>query len=333
MSKERKQWIDVYKAILIICVVLGHSNFKYTEVIYWFHMPLFFIMSGFLWNSKESDCLGFIKKKVKRLFVPWITYFIVLEIIPAIFVEKIKMGGIIIKCLMFMWSGKIYPGVYWYIPTLMLTLVAIWFIEKLNKKSASVIVIILYIVGIVESILLIPYNIEKMPIFLCFPWNIDVCLISIMYVYIGIRLKGIGENFIKESGKQRNVLLFSCISVILILIFLSKKNHFNYIMDMKYSEYKNFIMPLLIPILFGYIILQCSFVLYKVSYINKVLELIGKASMIIMYIHIPIRQYIFEVINNQGYSAFVYTMSCCVIGVLIYICVYNKKIGVFLLGK
>ena len=112
MSKGRKHWIDVYKANLIICVVLGHSNFKYTEVIYWFHMPLFFIMSGFLWNSKESDCLGFIKKKVKRLFVPWITYFIVLEIIPAIFVEKIKMGGIIIKCLMFMWSGKIYRGVY-----------------------------------------------------------------------------------------------------------------------------------------------------------------------------------------------------------------------------
>lgn len=202
----------------------------------------------------------------------------------------------------------------------MITLVAIWLIEKLNKKSASLIVIILYIAGIVESILIIPYNIEKMPIFLCFPWNIDVCLISIIYVYIGIRLKSIGENFIKESGKQRNVLLVSYISM--ILIFLSKKDHFNYIMDMKYSEYKNIIMPLLIPILFGYIILQCSFVLYKVSYINKVLELIGKASMIIMYIHIPIRQYFFEVINNQGYSAFVYTMSCCVIGVLIYIYIY-----------
>lgn len=53
MSKERKQWIDVYKAILIICVVLGDSNFKYTDVIYWFHMPLFFIMSGFcIFRSK-----------------------------------------------------------------------------------------------------------------------------------------------------------------------------------------------------------------------------------------------------------------------------------------
>ena len=47
---------------------------QFTEFIYTFHMPLFFLVAGFLFNyTKYSrDFCGFVKKKFKRLAVPYL---------------------------------------------------------------------------------------------------------------------------------------------------------------------------------------------------------------------------------------------------------------------
>lgn len=46
----RIRWIDIFKRILISFVVLGHSNIDYDiiKIIYSFHMPVFFMVSGYL---------------------------------------------------------------------------------------------------------------------------------------------------------------------------------------------------------------------------------------------------------------------------------------------
>ena len=49
--KEKLLWIDIVKGIGIISVVVGHIF--YTPYIYAFHMPLFFIIGGFLFSQKE----------------------------------------------------------------------------------------------------------------------------------------------------------------------------------------------------------------------------------------------------------------------------------------
>lgn len=45
---QREKWADIFKGILIFCVVLGHSNFIYSDIIYWFSMPLFYDLWLFL---------------------------------------------------------------------------------------------------------------------------------------------------------------------------------------------------------------------------------------------------------------------------------------------
>lgn len=52
---DRIVWIDWMKAILILLVVLGHSGSVFTYVIYLFHIPAFFFISGYLANYDKAD--------------------------------------------------------------------------------------------------------------------------------------------------------------------------------------------------------------------------------------------------------------------------------------
>lgn len=47
---ERYKVIDVIKGYGICLMVCGHSGAPFTNWIYLFHMALFFIASGYLWN-------------------------------------------------------------------------------------------------------------------------------------------------------------------------------------------------------------------------------------------------------------------------------------------
>jgi len=74
--------LDIARAICVILVVLGHYLpvdapvwYVYIhDMIYLFHMPLFFFASGFVYASQTTadiSYMEFILKKVKRLMVPY----------------------------------------------------------------------------------------------------------------------------------------------------------------------------------------------------------------------------------------------------------------------
>ena len=54
---DKQLEINILKGILIITVVIGHSNpqLKISNIIYWFHMPAFFMISGYLFNKEKSE--------------------------------------------------------------------------------------------------------------------------------------------------------------------------------------------------------------------------------------------------------------------------------------
>lgn len=77
-KKARIEWIDYAKVIGIWLVVLGHilNSGRYIEsdmynVIYSFHMPFFFFISGILFSTKEMPFSLFVKDKIKKLIVPY----------------------------------------------------------------------------------------------------------------------------------------------------------------------------------------------------------------------------------------------------------------------
>jgi fucose 4-O-acetylase-like acetyltransferase len=76
-NKKRIEWIDIAKGITIILMIIGHTVEFGSEVrnfIFSFHMPLFFILSGF--TAKSVLTWGELKiqviKNAKRLLLPCI---------------------------------------------------------------------------------------------------------------------------------------------------------------------------------------------------------------------------------------------------------------------
>lgn len=73
---KRNQTIDVIKGYGICLMVCGHSGFPFTDWIYLFHMALFFIVSGYLWNDKNAvsikDLKKYIWRKICTLWMPFV---------------------------------------------------------------------------------------------------------------------------------------------------------------------------------------------------------------------------------------------------------------------
>lgn len=107
MNNRKLNFLDISKVITCILVVTGHVFCRYrledwigwgghdeflTQVasyIYSFHMPLFFIISGYVYgkqmsrdiDSSVSKKFTFINKKIKRLIVPYIFFSIPLTLV------------------------------------------------------------------------------------------------------------------------------------------------------------------------------------------------------------------------------------------------------------
>lgn len=81
----RDKTIDIMRGFAILFVVLGHvmSNSLFLKGwIYSFHMPLFFLISGMVFNTKKfSKFSDYFKYKVKKLILPYIYLSILLWIL------------------------------------------------------------------------------------------------------------------------------------------------------------------------------------------------------------------------------------------------------------
>lgn len=141
MVEARRRWkeIDVLYTIGIILVLIGHSHssdwstFQGTVLhkailfIYTFHMPLFFFISGFLFQNSgrlEKDGYGiWIKDKALRLLTPYL-FWSLFAVIPKYFVENRTFAGVSNAVLdVFINPRTSVWGHFWFLPILFLTYV------------------------------------------------------------------------------------------------------------------------------------------------------------------------------------------------------------------
>lgn len=69
--------VSFAKGIGIMLMVLGHTFFSTYgyAVIYMFHMPLFFFLSGYCFkNSHLADFRNYAKRRISRLYVPFVKW-------------------------------------------------------------------------------------------------------------------------------------------------------------------------------------------------------------------------------------------------------------------
>jgi fucose 4-O-acetylase-like acetyltransferase len=82
---NRDQTLDILKGFGIILKVVAHSGAPswLSKTIYTFHMPLFFVASGWFFSERNlDDCRNFAVRKIKSIYLPywkWCVIFLLLH--------------------------------------------------------------------------------------------------------------------------------------------------------------------------------------------------------------------------------------------------------------
>ena len=76
LHKQDRAYWDVVKGIGIIAIVLGHSASRLTAFVYLWHVPLFFFITGYLYNEAKyrSDPFGYLGRRVKSTWPKFMLY-------------------------------------------------------------------------------------------------------------------------------------------------------------------------------------------------------------------------------------------------------------------
>lgn len=101
IKTPRYETVDIAKAIAMILVVIGHympdespDGYKFiVKLIYSFHMPLFFFVSGFIYQAtwKPISYGKFLAKKFKRLIIPYFTVSIIVILTKMVAAGILKL--------------------------------------------------------------------------------------------------------------------------------------------------------------------------------------------------------------------------------------------------
>lgn len=308
MNRVRESWVDVLKGIAICFVVIGHNSAD-TAFWYCFHMPLFFMLSGFIFSPKTVTTYCY--KSTLRLLIPYISFLIVIsvpEVLSIIRHDNIFGGGkmLLVKLL---FGGTHLVGVY----------AVFWFVTTLWCATNLFNLILSRHIGywLLSCLIFLGYCCQFLPFSL--PWNLQVVPMAISYIWIGFI---INKSLIPEIKRWENLpppwICLSIVFLILLIVFMFRKD---LRIDMKYNYYGLPIVSFFSSILASVSMAVIAIYLSKASIITKILVFIGECSMVIMYLHMPIKYILLSRIGlSENYPA------CIIAGLTI-------SMGAYLLFK
>ena len=136
---NRIEWLDIAKATAIILMVLGHTSIpsSLSNFIWAFHMPLFFIASGWTTNWEKYSIIKFSLTKSRTLLVPFVVYSVI-----VLAVQNAIGEGNINDWLRNGWVAY----ALWFIPVLYLALLCARMIFAIRVKSMHIVVVVLFLV-------------------------------------------------------------------------------------------------------------------------------------------------------------------------------------------
>ena len=168
-NKNRVAWIDSLKGFAIICVVLGHvlsgsltaggvpvsHSFgpHLFQAVHAFHMPLFFLISGFVFSLAYYDALSKVKVQLADLAVSYVVFsalIVAFNVLCARFVNRPAS----FDDLLAIWRLPISP--YWYLYVLFVFYVISTFAVKMRVPLLALVLVSLFLSVFADFISLAP---------------------------------------------------------------------------------------------------------------------------------------------------------------------------------
>lgn len=269
---KRYAWIDCVKGIGIFLVVLGHiykDNYV-GQWIYSFHMPLFFMLSGYLMFKKSVDWkyggASYLVKKTKNLLWSFALFRILLVIYWLLIESKFR---------------ELDLGPIWFLLVLYLVEILTFPITSTFRKLKGLSLFVLSF----SFLFLVVRN------YTSFGWLLMWCNASVWFV-LGMLMKGIEEKFVGSYSKQKSISLCLLLGVISAFAPMLNGN-----VSIFSSVTNNFVLY----ITFGIVgTVMVGVVCRTLVLHNKVLEYLGIYSIIILAIHEPIKRILMKAMMIGG---------------------------------
>ena len=163
-------------------MIMGHVGFGslFNKWIHVFHMPMFFIISGYFWKSQSFSSM--LKKKTKTLLIPYFAFGVFHLIIHFIRIGSIDSHAF----YLFLWentaeSGVPIAGALWFLTAMFFSEILFWCVQRINLSEMwkNIIAALIAISGMACATYL-PYRL---------PWAFDVGMVGVGLYEIGKLLK------------------------------------------------------------------------------------------------------------------------------------------------
>ncbi|HJT75268.1 MAG TPA: acyltransferase family protein [Chitinophaga sp.] len=276
----RVGWIDALKGIGILTVAAGHIfPHPVAKYLYIFHMPLFFFIGGFLFKPSENSG-EFFTKKAFHLLVPYVV-FLCLIYVPCEISEYLDNKESLKEAFARPVLGGRYLigwcAVFWYITCFFLVQQIMNYLVNNVKRT--------FIAWLMFVCLLISYALNRwLPAF-WLPWNADVVFAAIPIFYIGYLYKSCQS----EMAKFKWIWILMMAGAFVLTYYYPEN-----IYEMKSGRYGIPFVTLLSALMIIFGLIEVAKLTEHSVFVSKPLSELGKASMIVMYLHQPVQLIMLE---------------------------------------
>lgn len=199
--KKRIDSIDILRAFGILIMVMGHVGFggKFDRYIHTFHMPIFFMISGYLYRSKNDNIFSLLWNKVKRLLIPYLFYAGVNYFIWFLLYRDSgkKLTEPIFKLFTYNTEGLPICGALWFLTALFWTEIIYILVDRIIKNGTLRSIVIAAVA--ISASIFFNHSSYRLPL------SVDVSLVCLGFYELGRTYKCIKEkaDCIFASGKYR----------------------------------------------------------------------------------------------------------------------------------
>lgn len=292
----RYEYLDIAKGLGILAVVWAHIlvvGWSH-RFIYAFHMPLFFFISGYLFNSaKYPSFKAFISKRFKRLFIPYVIYSVVTWAIWAVFrylsgadVESYWMP--LLQTFIAQGSGAffVHNSPLWFIPCLFAVEIMYFFICKAGEIKGLLICFLIAFCGV---LLAHQYGSAYLQIM---PWNLDAAFYALpFYGLAHVIHKHISHQQVMESVESHRPLSLGIILLLFSAVWYLAMNFGECSMGSSGYNCNEGIFFLRAFIGCFAVVILSAFIstIKSISLFRKTMTWCGTNSLDIMCTHVPIK--------------------------------------------
>jgi len=222
---DRIIWLDHLRGISIFFVVFGHTvgvSGVVEKMIFSFHMPIFFWISGLVCKSeiRQTPFPSFLKEKARKLLIPYL-FFSVISYMAWVLVFRHfgtqaslniqplnPLLGIIYGNGIH--NGMVHNTALWFFLCLFVTELLFYWILRLPSKRLIILVLVLLSVAGYVDVFCNP------PIASGFrlPWNIDIALTAIVFYGAGYLSR---KPLMKEGGGAFKPAVWVATSVFFVI--------------------------------------------------------------------------------------------------------------------